>query len=391
MRVLWITNDLPPRAGGIERFVENLLLRVHPHDTLVVGPPAGLAGPAHDERQPYQVVRLPGPVMPTPAVRRRVIEVASSHRPDVIVLGATWPLGELAPALRACLQVPVVGLSHGLEAGLVQLGAGHLVERATRGLAAMTTISDWSERRLEPHVRAGRVVRVPPGVDTDRFRPDVDGAALRSRWGVAPTAPLVGSVSRLVPRKGLDVLLAAWPRVLERQPDARLAIVGDGPMSQRLAKAAARLDQDAAVVLPGAVDHDELPACYAALDVFAMPCRTRWSGLDVEGLGMVYLEAQSCGVPAIAGRSGGAPEAVLDGVSGSVVDGRDIAAVATAVLRWLEAPRARRDAAVAGRGFVEQRWSWSAIAARFAQLLDEVVAASQRRYPSEGHDHRQVG
>ncbi|MFP4636420.1 MAG: glycosyltransferase family 4 protein [Nitriliruptoraceae bacterium] len=391
MRVLWVTNDLPPRAGGIERFVENLLLRVHPQHTLVVGPPAGLAGPAHDERQPYQVVRLPGPVVPTPAVRRTVIEVAAGHRPDVIVLGATWPLGELAPALSAALGVPVVGLSHGLEAGLVQLGGGHLVARATRGLAAMTTISEWTERQLEPHVRASRVVRVPPGVDTDRFRPDIDGAALRERWGVAAAAPLVGSVSRLVPRKGLDVLLAAWPTVLERHPTARLAIVGDGPMSQRLTTIATRLGLDSAVILPGTVDHDELPASYAAFDVFAMPCRTRWSGLDVEGLGMVYLEAQACGVPTVAGRSGGAPEAVLEEVSGSVVDGRDTAAVAAALLRWLDAPAARRDAALAGRRFVEQRWSWPAIASRFHELLDEVVAGSQRGHAPEGDDHRQVG
>jgi phosphatidyl-myo-inositol dimannoside synthase len=310
-------------------------------------------------------------------VRRLVVEVGREHRPDVVVLGASWPLGELAPRLGRDLGVPVVALSHGLEAGLASVHLGHLVARATRGLAALTTISDWCEDRLAPHVRADRVVRVPPGVDVDRFTPAVDGTALRRGWGVPDDAPLVGCVSRLVPRKGQDRLLATWPELRRRHPDAHLAIVGEGPLADGLARQASALGPDAGVVLPGRVAWSDLPAAHAAFDVFAMPCRTRRFGTDVEGLGIVYLEAQAVGRPAVAGRSGGAPEAVLDGTTGSVVDGHDDAAIVAAVDRWLSDPQGRAAAGRAGREWVERRWTWEVIAARFADLLDEVVAAAR--------------
>jgi phosphatidyl-myo-inositol dimannoside synthase len=379
VRVLWLTNDLPPRAGGIEQFVGNLLDRVHPAGTVVVGP-AGTGDDeqrAHDAAQPYRTVRASGAVLPTRAVRRLAVDVGRAHRPDVVVLGASWPLGELAPALGQQLGVPVVALSHGLEAGLATVRLGHLVARATRGLAALTTISDWCEQRLAPHVRAERVVRVPPGVDVDRFHPDVDGTHLRRAWGVPDGVPLVGCVSRLVARKGQDRLLAVWPEVRRRHPDARLALVGEGPLADDLARAAADLGPDAGVVLPGRVPWPDLPAAHAALDVFAMPCRTRRLGTDVEGLGIVYLEAQATGRPAVAGRSGGAPEAVRDGVSGTVVDGRDDAALVAALDRWLGDPAARAAAGRAGRSWVEARWTWSVIADRFATLLDEVVGEAR--------------
>jgi phosphatidyl-myo-inositol dimannoside synthase len=375
VRVLWLTNDLPPRPGGIQQFVGNLLDRVHPATTVVIGPGGEPGAEAHDAAQPYRTVRAPGRVLPTPAIRRLTVATARDHRPDVLVLGASWPLGELAPRLAADLDVPVVALSHGLEAGLPGIGLGILVRRATRGLAALTTISDWTEERLTPHVRAARTVRIPPGVDVDRFAPDLDGAELRRRWGVPADAPLVGCISRLVPRKGQDVLLEVWPRVRSRHPDAWLVVVGEGPAGDRLARQRAALGPDAQVVLAGRVAWDELPACYAALDVFAMPCRTRLAGVDVEGLGIVYLEAAACGVPAIAGRSGGAPEAVRDGETGSVVDGRDRDAVVAAIDRWLGDDEGRRRAGAAGRAWVEHRWSWDVIAGRFAGLLEEVVRA----------------
>jgi phosphatidyl-myo-inositol dimannoside synthase len=379
VRVLWLTNDLPPRAGGIEQFVGNLLDRVHPTTTVVIGPRGDGSDEvaAHDAAQPYRTIRAPGAVLPTPAIARLVTETARAHRPDVLVLGASWPLGELAPTLGRELGVPVVALSHGLEAGLASIRLGHLVRRATRGLAALTTISDWAEDRLAPHVRAARTVRVPPGFDVGRFRPDVDGRELRATWGVPAEAPLVGCVSRLVARKGQDVLLEVWPEVRRRHPEAWLALVGEGPLGDDLAGAAAALGPDAGVVLPGRVPWDDLPAAHAAADVFAMPCRTRLLGTDVEGLGIVYLEAQAVGRPAIAGRSGGAPEAVRDGVTGSVVDGRDHRQVVAALDRWLRDPHGRRAAGLAGRAWVERVWTWEVIADRFADLLDEVVRAGR--------------
>jgi phosphatidyl-myo-inositol dimannoside synthase len=382
MRVLWVTNDLPPRAGGIQQFIANLLARVHPDETVVIGPAAGPEAVEHDAAQPYRTVRRPGAVLPTRATRRAIVEVARAHDAQVIVLGATWPLGELAPALGRALGVPIVALSHGLEAGLARPGVGHLIRRATRGLDAVTAITAWTEGRLAPYVRAERLERLPPGVDVERFTPHVDGRAQRQAWGVPSDATLVGCISRLVPRKGQDALIEVWPEVRRSHPDAWLALVGEGPLEQRLRRAVGRLGPGSHVVMPGRVPWPDLPASYAALDVFAMPCRTRLAGTDVEGLGIVYLEAQACGVPAIAGRSGGAPEAVRDGVSGSVVDGRDPEQLFAALDRWLSDPAGRRRAGEAGGGWARERWSWPAIADRFATLLADVTtpgSAGDRR------------
>ncbi len=373
MRALWITNDLPPRAGGIEQFLGNLLDRVHPHETVVLGPTAPDAE-AHDHARAWRTVRAPGRVLPTPAIHRLARRIAADHRPEVVVLGASWPLGELAGPLRRDLGVPVVALAHGLEAGLAGAGLGRLVRRATRDLAALTTISDWTEQRLRPHLAAQRVRRVPPGVDVGVFTPHVDGTLLREAWGVPPGAPLVGCISRLVPRKGQDTLLEVWPELRRRHPDAHLVLAGEGPLAGRLAERAARLGPDAGVALPGRLSWEELPAAHAALDLFAMPCRTRMAGTDVEGLGIVYLEAQASAVPAIAGRSGGAPEAVRDGETGAVVDGDDPRAVLAELDRWLSDRGRRERAGRAGRAWVERAWSWERIAADFADLLEEVVA-----------------
>ncbi len=373
MRVLWLTNDLPPRTGGIQQFVGNLLASVHPSTTVVVGPGGEPDAAAHDATRPYRTVRARGRVLPTPSIRRLTVATAREHHADVVVLGASWPLGELAPALARELGVPVVALTHGLEAGLPDVGLGVLVRRATRGLAAVTTISDWAEQRLRPHVRAGRIERVPPGVDVGRFTPAVDGGKLRREWGVPPDAPVVGCVSRLVRRKGQDRLVDVWSAVRRRHRDAWLVLVGEGPLERTLRRRIIGLGGGSQVVLAGRVGWDELPAAYAAFDVFAMPCRTRLAGIDVEGLGMVYLEAQARGIPVVAGRSGGAPETVRDGVTGCVVDGRDGQQIAAALDRWLSDAGARGAAGRAGRSWVEERWSWSAIATTFAALLDDVA------------------
>lgn len=371
MRVLWVTNDLPPRSGGIEQFVHNLLVRVHPETTVVLGP-AREGAAEHDAAAPYTVVRSDGPVRPGRAIRGRIEQLVADHRPEVVVLGASWPLGELAPWIDQRLDLPTVALTHGLEAGLTRVGLGVLVRRATRGLAAATTISDFAEQAMGTNLAAARVERVPPGVDVATFTPGRSGAAaLRRRWGVPVDAPLVGCISRLVRRKGQDVLLEAWPSVQATHPGAWLVVVGTGPLEERLTGTARALPQ---VIVAGEASWAELPDAYAALDVFAMPCRTRLCGTDVEGLGIVYLEAQACGVPVVAGRSGGAPEAVEDGTTGLLVDGRDPEAVAGAIRDLLDDPARAAAMGAAGRAWVEERWSWTGIAERFRDLLTTVVS-----------------
>jgi phosphatidylinositol alpha-1,6-mannosyltransferase len=370
-RTLVVTNDFPPRQGGIQTFVAALLAR-RPPESLVVLASNHPGAAEYDAGLPYPVVRAPtGMLLPTPAAARAAGRLAREHGCRTAFFGAAAPLGLLAPALRRAGVTHLVGATHGHETGWVALpGARSMMRRIADGLDVLTYISEYTHGRLAPAL-ADRVemAQLSPGVDVDVFTPRADGAAVRARYGLGD-APVVVCVSRLVPRKGQDVLLAAWPRVLSRHPGARLLLVGGGPSEGALRSAVAARGLGESVVLTGGVPAPELPEHYAAGDVFAMPCRTRRAGLDVEGLGMVYLEAAACGRPVVAGTSGGAPETVQEGVTGHVVDPRSPAAVAEVLSGLLDDPARARAMGAAGRRWVEERWSWTTIGTTFAQLLD---------------------
>jgi phosphatidyl-myo-inositol dimannoside synthase len=370
-RTLVVTNDFPPRQGGIQTFVAALLAR-RPPGSLVVLASDFPGAVEHDAGLPYPVVRRPTRVLlPTRATARAAVDLARRHGCDTAFFGAAAPLGLLAPALRDAGVRRLVGATHGHETGWVLLpGARQLLRRIASGLDVVTYISGWTRDRLAPALAPRtRLAQLSPGVDVGLFTPSAGGAEVRARYGLGE-GPVVVCVSRLVARKGQDVLVAGWPRVLARHPSARLLLVGGGPDERALRRAATARGVAGSVVLTGAVGPAQLPAHYAAGDVFAMPCRTRRGGLDVEGLGMVYLEAAACGLPVVAGTSGGAPEAVRDGVTGHVVDPRSPDAVADAVAGLLDDPARARAMGQAGRSWVEQRWSWDTIAATFADLLE---------------------
>jgi phosphatidylinositol alpha-1,6-mannosyltransferase len=370
-RTLVVTNDFPPRQGGIQTFVAALLER-RPPDSLVVLASDHPGSAEYDAALAYPVVRRPtGMLLPTRATAQAAVDLARRYGCTTAFYGAAAPLGLLAPTLRAAGVGHQVGATQGHETGWVALpGSRALMRRIAGGLDVVTYISEYTHRRLAPALAdRTRMARLSPGVDVTLFTPSADGGAVRRRHGIGD-APLVVCVSRLVARKGQDVLVEGWPRVLARHPDARLMLVGGGPLDARLRRAISERGLTRSVVLTGPVLPADLPAYYAAGDVFAMPCRTRRAGLDVEGLGMVFLEAAACGRPVVAGTSGGAPEAVDDGVTGHVVDPRDPAAVAGAITGLLGDPAKARAMGVAGRAWVERQWSWTTIASTFADLLE---------------------
>jgi phosphatidylinositol alpha-1,6-mannosyltransferase len=374
-RVAWVTNDLPPASGGIQQFVANLLARTSDSDTLVIGPPApagrSAAAERFDRELPARVERADHALVPGRRTARLVTQLLAEHRPDVVVIGSLWPLGRIARAVRHASDAPVLALSHGAEAGLARGPGRALLAALARDVDLVTVISDFTAAPIARALGASRIVRLPPGVDPGRFARTGHAeraAELRAQWGIAHDALTVGCVARLVARKGQDVLLRAWPGIVAVHPGAHLVLVGEGPSRRPLARLAARTT-GAHVV--GPVAWEDLPAAYAALDVFAMPVRTRWFGLDVEGLGISLLEAQAAGLPVIVGTSGGAPETLLDGRTGTLVDGRDVDAVARAVVAWLDDAAGRAHAARLGPDLVE-RWSWDRIAQRFEELLHEL-------------------
>jgi glycosyltransferase involved in cell wall biosynthesis len=253
-RTLVVTNDFPPRQGGIQTFVAALLAR-RPPESLVVLASRSPGWEAYDAALPYPVVRRPtGMLLPTRATARAAVDLARRHGCDTAFFGAAAPLGLLAPALRQAGVGRLVGATHGHETGWVALpGARQLLRRIADGLDVLTYISEYTRDRLEPALGARtRLAQLSPGVDVDAFTPEVDGAAVRERYGLGE-APVVVCVSRLVARKGQDVLVAGWPRVLRRHPDARLLLVGGGPAEASLRRAIARLGLASSVVLTGPV------------------------------------------------------------------------------------------------------------------------------------------
>jgi phosphatidylinositol alpha-1,6-mannosyltransferase len=371
-KTLVVTNDFPPRPGGIQAFVHGLAVR-RPPGSVVVYAPAWKGAAAFDAVQPFDVVRHPGSLMlPEPGVLRRASALLRAERCDSVVFGAAAPLGLLAPALRRRGAGRIVGITHGHEAGWAALPvARSLLRRIGDDVDALTYLGEYTRSRMARALSpagAARMARLAPGVDETLFRAGAGGDAIRARHGLADR-PVAVCVSRLVPRKGQDALIRAWPRVLAKVPDAALLLVGGGPYRADLERLAASEGVAGSVVFTGSVPWEELPAHYDAGDVFAMPCRTRRRGLDVEGLGIVYLEASATGLPVVAGDSGGAPDAVLDGETGVVVPGRSVPRVADAVAGLLADPERARAMGRAGRAWVEREWRWEVQAARLDALL----------------------
>jgi phosphatidylinositol alpha-1,6-mannosyltransferase len=424
MSSLLVTNDFPPKVGGIQSYLWELWRRLPPDEvTVLTTPYAGAA--EFDRAQPFRVVRDRDKVLlPTPALARRIDALARDIGAGVIFLDPALPLGALGPRLEAA---PYVAVLHGAEVTVPGRlpGSRALLRRVLRSaagvLAAGTYPADEAARA------AGRPLPglvVPPGVDVDRFRPAGYSAtrAIRRRYGLPETAPVVLGVSRLVPRKGFDVLIDAVARLARHrfrgsdpasgagrdgatgrageastavdaagappvaisgpgavpaaEPDGppeageplHLALAGTGRDRDRLARRAARAGIGDRFHLLGRVPDDDLAAVYAAADVFAMCCRERWGGLEAEGFGIVFLEAAACGLPAVAGRSGGAWEAVEDGVTGFVVDPLDAGAVAGALARLLDDPELRRRMGTRARARAETSFAYDGLAARLEPL-----------------------
>jgi phosphatidylinositol alpha-1,6-mannosyltransferase len=367
-RTLVITNDFPPRPGGIQAFVHGLVSRL-PVDDVVVYASAWEGSAAFDAAQTFPVVRYHGGLMvPLPRVARQAREIAIAEGCDSVWFGASAPLGLLSPRLRRAGVSRIVATTHGHEVGWAMLpGARQVLRRIGKSVDVVTYLGEYTHRRLAPAFGRGvRMEQLAPGVDSEIFRPDVESVRARLRL---TDRPVVVCVSRLVARKGQDTLIRALPTIRQRIPDTALLLVGGGSYQPSLERLARENGVEGDVVITGSVPWSELPAYYASGDVFAMPCRTRHRGLDVEGLGVVYLEAAATGLPVVAGNSGGAPDAVLDGETGLVVDGDSVTAVAQAVGDLLGDPARAQAMGTKGRAWVEEHWRWDRIAGRLRELL----------------------
>jgi len=354
---LLVTNDFPPKHGGIQSYLYELWRRLPPADTTVFT--TAFPGAAEwDAEQPFRIERSRHKVLlPTRPLVRDIDALAREVRADIVFVDPMLPLGLVGPRLTAA---PYVVVAHGSEiTGYVRVpGSRGRARRVLRGAAAVVAAGSYPARvATEGAARPLAGVVIPPGVDGTRFVPAESAARAETRrkFGLDPDRPLVLGLSRLVPRKGFDVVIDAVAGL----PGVQVAIGGSGRDRRRLERRAAGRAR-----FLGRVADADLPALYACADVFAMCCRDRWFGIEAEGFGIVFLEAAACGVPAVAGRSGGSHEAVADGETGYVVAPRDVAAVRDAIAALVadEALRARMGEAARRRAIDE--FAYDRLAAR---------------------------
>ncbi|WP_405498125.1 glycosyltransferase family 4 protein [Nocardia sp. NBC_00511] len=381
-RTLLVTNDFPPRPGGIQSYLHALALQL-PADELVVYAPRW-RGDSHwkfDAEQPFQVVRHPTTLMlPTPLVARRAKKLMRDEQCDRVWFGAAAPLALLSPVLREAGAERIIASTHGHEVGWSMLpGARQALRVIGDHTDVVTYVSKYTRRRFAAAFGAQSALEyLPPAVDSETFKPDPAARAeLRDRYGLGDR-PTILCLSRLVPRKGQDALIAALPDIRKRIDGAVLVIAGSGPYEQKLRQLVEAMGLREDVVFTGRVPAKELAAHHTLADVFAMPCRTRGFGLDVEGLGIVFLEASASGVPVVAGNSGGAPETVREGETGRVVNGRSTQALADAIVDILSDREAAAAMGAAGRTWVQQQWRWDLMGERLRELLDPATALNSK-------------
>jgi phosphatidylinositol alpha-1,6-mannosyltransferase len=321
-------------------------------------------------------------MVPTSGIGRRSAELARARDCDRVWFGAAAPLGLMAPRLRRAGVGRTVATTHGHEIWWSSVPGAR---RALRAIGdrndVLTYLGEYCRSRiarpLSPAARA-RMVQLTPGVDDTVFRPGSGGDEVRRRYGLSDR-PVVVCVSRMVARKGQDVLVTALPDIQRSVPGAALLLVGDGPHRAAVEKLVAERGLERDVVLTGRVPWQETPAFYDAGDVFAMPTRTRLFGLEPEALGICYLEAAATGLPVVAGSSGGAPDAVLHGENGYVVDGHDVQQVAARCSELLADRELAARFGARGRQWVAAQWRWDDLALRLHRILAGEPLVDERR------------
>jgi len=377
-RILCITNDFGPRAGGIETFVIGLIERL-PHGSVIV------YTSRQDSSEPFdkkwftefgvEVIRDRSRIMlPSLRVGRNVRALVRNRGLTTVFFGAAAPLGLLSQGLRRSGVQRIVALTHGHEVWWAKVWPfSWAMRRIGNGVDNLTYLGNFTRTEISRALSqraADSMRKIAPGIDTDHFAPRADAQSLRAELGLSEKKVIV-SVGRLVHRKGQDTLVESMPQILSRTPEAHLLFIGEGPYKDYLVKRAAELKVSHAITFIGRIQYADLPRYICVGDIFAMPSRSRLAGLEVEGLGIVYLEASACGLAVIGGKSGGAPDAVLEGETGFAVDGTSSDSVAEAAVTLLDNPELARQMGVRGRQWIIDEWRWEIWAQKFAQLLTQ--------------------
>jgi phosphatidyl-myo-inositol dimannoside synthase len=373
-KVLLVTNDLGPRSGGIETFILGLLEGL-PKNSLVIYTSSQKGHAPFDtqllEKFGATVIRDRAKILlPTPRINRKAVRILKQYKIQNVWFGAAAPLGLMASQLRNGGASNIVALSHGHEVWWAKIPIlKHILQKIIKDVDKLGYLGAFTKNEISKSTtEVNKLVQVAPGIDTNYFQPKKPNPALIARYQLEGRRVIV-CVARLVHRKGQDQLIKALPSILEKFPDTILLIVGQGPIEQMLRNSARQLGVTHKVIFTGRVPHGDLADYICLGEVFAMPVRSRFFGFEVEGLGIAYLEASACGLPVVVGNSGGATDAVIDQVTGFLVDGTNVNEITDAICRLLADPAKAQAMGQAGRGWVISDWQLSNWSAKFNNLL----------------------
>ncbi|CAB4749157.1 unannotated protein [freshwater metagenome] len=373
-KILLVTNDLGPRSGGIETFILGLLEKLDGSEIAIYT--SSQAGDTEFDlglQNKFGVVIYRDRskiLLPTPRVISSIKRIMKVHNSKTIWFGASAPLALMAPNLRKAGATRIVALTHGHEVWWAKVPPFNLaMRRIGNSCDVLTYLGEFTKSAISKSV-GGRVslVQIAPGISTQFFIPGDKPAELLTKYQIGNRPTLI-CVGRLVHRKGQDKLIAAMPAIKKAIPDGLLLIIGSGPREKFLKREIERLNLSNDVKMLGRITYDQLPNHILLGDVFVSPSRSRLAGLEVEGLGIVYLEAGSCGLPVIAGDSGGAPDAVQIGKTGLVVDGRSVCEIADACIELLSDSAKAKEYGASGRIWAVNNWNWDLWGKKFAEVL----------------------
>ena len=373
--VLFVTNDFGPRAGGIETFIIGLIQR-RPFGQTIVYTSFQENSAQFDAdwlaNYGVRVIRDRSKILlPTPRVALQLRGIIKKEGITTAAFGAAAPLGLLSASMKRAGVVRTVALTHGHEVWWAKVFPFNLLlRRIGSTVDVLTYLGEFTRKAISKALSAraqSAMVKIAPGIDVEHFIP-TDASPLRESLGLADKKVIV-SVGRLVHRKGQDHLIEAMPEILKNVPRAHLLLVGEGPYREHLQNLVHQLKLESSVTFIGRIQYQDLPMYICVGDIFAMPSRSRLMGLEVEGLGIVYLEASSCGLPVLAGDSGGAPDAVIQNETGLVVSGTDNKEIASAAVALLTNLEASQKMGTVGRQWIVDNWRWEIWSKTFEELL----------------------
>jgi phosphatidylinositol alpha-1,6-mannosyltransferase len=374
-KTLLVTNDLGPRAGGIESFVLGLLERAEKNSLVIL-----TSAQANSKKFDQELFDKFGAVvirdrakilLPTPRINRKAAKLLKLYQSENLWFGAAAPLALMSKRLRKAGAKNIIALTHGHEVWWAKLPLFKVaIKKISNDVDFLTYLGEFTKNAILPAISdPNKLAKIAPGIDTEHFSPTSVNTDLLSKYRLTGRRVIV-SVGRLVHRKGQDKLIEAMPEILKQFPDAVLLLVGEGPIKSMLEKLIRHHSLENNVVFTGRVHFSDLPKYIQLGEIFAMPARDRFFGLEVEGLGIVYLEASSCQIPVVVGRSGGAPDAVVEGVTGFTVDGNNPNEIAKVICKLLADPKLAKEMGLAGRKWVVENWRWQIWADKFNSLIN---------------------